>query len=103
MSNTLRETGGQGSGRIVDAVPVSGLDVDMVEILEDDTDFDTVQMQTKDSNGLWGVDVQIAGTTTEPHFGTGHVKGEFISMVYDNQRITHIKLGAGSIRYYNRV
>lgn len=99
--------GAQGSERINDIIyhNLSTTPVAQVEILEDDTDFVTVHMQTRDNatpenTQAWGVSQQIAGTTTPPIFGTGHVKGEFISTLIDTQRITGIRLSAGSIRIY---
>ena len=103
MPNTLIQEGGQGSDRIDDAIyhNLATTPVGWVEILEDDTDFVTVHMQTKNVNTLqWGVSAQIAGTGTPPNFGTGHVKGEFISTLVEFQRIAGIALSAGSIRIY---
>lgn len=77
-----------------------------VEILEDGTDFGTVNMETKDDatpeNTLaWQASVQIAGTGIAPVFGTNHQKGEFISGILGTQRFVAIKLNAGSIRVYH--
>lgn len=100
--NTLIQEGGQGSGRITDTALHADLLVGQVEILEDDTDFEVVNMQTKDATTLaWSVSATIAGTGIEPHFGTGHRKGEYIAGISGFQRIVAIKLSAGSIRYYN--
>ena len=103
----LRTSGWQGSERIDDILyhNLSTTPVGMVEILEDDTDFVTVHMQVRDNatpedTQAWSVDAQIAGTATPPTFGTGHVKGEFISTLIDGQRITGIALTAGAIRIY---
>lgn len=100
MANTVRETCGQGSLRINDTVfhDLTETPIDQIEILEDSTDFTTVQLQTKDpSTLLYGVDQQIAGTGIAPNLDTGHGKGEFISLKSDFQRITGITLASGSI------
>ena len=107
MGNTLIQEGGQGSDRITDTAlhDYSATPIGVVEILEDDTDFDTVNMQTRDNatpedTQAWQASVQIAGTATAPGFGTGHKKGEFISGIFDTQRFIAIKLSAGSCRGY---
>lgn len=96
----------QGTDKFDDLLLHSGLDVIYVEILEDDTIFTTVQMQTKNGTTLqFGVDAQIAGTGTAPNFSNNaadpHPKGELIAMS-NIQRVTAIRLGAGSCRVVNR-
>jgi len=103
MSNSMIIEGGQGSDRINDLAlhDFSTTPVGQVEILEDGTGFTTVNMQTKDVNTLeYGVSAQIAGSGNAPNFGTSHQKGEYISLQYDRQRITAIRLSAGSVRVY---
>jgi len=103
MSNTLRATAGKGGGRITDTALHTGLDIDQIVILEDSTGFTTVNMQTRNDSTLeWGTSQQIAGTTTEPHLGTGHKAQEYIALEFNEQRIVAIQLSGGSIRYYNR-
>lgn len=100
MANTIRETCGQGSLRIddTDFHDLTETPIDQIEILEDGTDFTTVQLQTKDTSTLsYGVDQQIAGTGIAPNFSTGHGKGEFMSVKSNFERITGIQLASGSI------
>ncbi len=103
MSNTLILEGGQGSTTINDAVfhDLTSTPVGQIEVLEDSTDFTTVQLQTKDASTLaFGVAQQVAGVGTLPSFTTGHKKGEYISLRSDFERITGIALSEGSIRVY---
>jgi len=103
MANSLILEGGQGSTTIGDILfhDLTATPVGQIEILEDDTDFVTVQLQTKDPNTLaFGVDQQVAGVGTLPSFTTGHTKGEYISLKSDFERITGIALSAGKIRVY---
>ena len=103
MGNSLIPEGGQGSMRIDDTAThdLSATPVAQVEILEDNTGFDTVNMQTRDLSTLaWQASAQIAGTDTPPTFGTNHLKGEYISGINDTQRFTAIKLSGGSVRVY---
>ena len=101
--NTLIQEGGQGSQRINDTAnyDFSGRPVGQIEILEDSTAFETVNMQTKNMTSLaWQASQQMVGTGLSPSFGSSHSKGEYISGIFDQQRFTWIKLSAGSIRVY---
>lgn len=103
MSNSLIQEGGQGSIDITDTAlhNFPNTPIGQVEVLEDGTDFETVNMQTKNMTTLaWSVSAQIAGTGTAPGFDTGHPKGEFITGRNDQQRFTAIKLSAGRVRVY---
>ena len=103
MSSTLRQEGGQGSQEITDTALHNFPDtpIGQVEVLEDGTDFDTVNMQTRNMVNLaWSVSAQIAGTGVAPGFSTGHPKGEYITGRNDQQRFTAIKLSAGRVRVY---
>lgn len=103
MGNTLIQEGGQGSIDITDTAlhDFSATPVGQIEILEDSTGFDTVNMETRDVNTLlWSVSAQIAGTGTAPGFSTGHPKGEYITGINDRQRFVAIKLNAGRVRCY---
>lgn len=82
---------------------VTGLDVDTIEILEDGTGFDTVNMQTKDSGTLeFQASAEMVSGGGSPTFeSSGHNKGELIEMRYNEQRVIAIKLNSGSIRAYN--
>ena len=93
----------QGGIKISDTALHTGLDVDIVEVLEDSTGFTTVNMQTKSTTTLqFGVSQQMVGTGNEPTFETtGHNKGELIKMRYNEQRVTAIQLLTGSVRIYN--
>lgn len=89
--------------KISDTALHTGLDVDIVEILEDGTGFDTVNMQTKDTSTLeFQASAEMVSGGGSPTFqSSGHVKGELIQMRYDKQRVIAIKLNAGSVRTYN--
>ena len=103
MSNTLIQEGGQGSIDITDTAlhDFSATPIGQIEVLEDSTDFETVNMQTRNMTTLaWSVSAQIAGTGTAPGFSTGHPKGEYITGRNDQQRFTAIKLSAGRVRCY---
>ncbi|KKN67191.1 hypothetical protein LCGC14_0463640 [marine sediment metagenome] len=93
----------QGGIKISDTALHTGLDGDIVEVLEDLTGFDTANMQTKNDTTLaWAASVEMVSTGGEPTFNaSGHVKGELIRMGYNRQRITAIKLNGGSVRVYN--
>ena len=100
----MRETGGRGTGRINDTSLHTGLDIDQIVILEDDTSFETVLMATKDTTDLeWELPVNIAESGDEPDIGLSHVKGEYIPLKFNEEKITAIQLSSGSIRYYNRI
>ncbi len=103
MSNSLILEGGQGSTTITDAVfhDLTATPVGQVEVLDDNTTFVTVQLQTKDPNTLaFGVGQQVANVGTLPSFTSTHKKGEYISLKSGFERITGIALGAGSVRVY---
>lgn len=103
MSNTLIVEGGQGSTIIKDTDfhDLTLTPVGQIEVLEDNTDFVTVQLQTKDPDTLnYGVDEQVAGVGTLPSFTTGHAAGEYISLKSDFERVTGIALSTGKIRIY---
>lgn len=93
----------QGGIKIANTALVTGLDVDIVEVLEDGTGFDTVNMQTKDTSTLeFQASVEMVSSGGSPTFqSSGHNKGELIQMRYNEQRVTAIKLNAGSVRAYN--
>ena len=93
----------QGGTKINDTALHTGLDVDIVEVLEDNTGFTTVNMQTKTTDTLaFAASVQMVGTANAPLFETtGHNKGELIEMRYNEQRVTAIQLLTGSVRVYN--
>lgn len=88
---------------IEDTALHTGLDVDTIEILEDSTGFDTVNMQTKDGTTLlFAASVEMVSSGEAPNFNaTGHVKSELIEMEYNEQRVIAIKLNGGRIRAYN--
>lgn len=103
MANSLILEGGQGSTTINDTVfhDLTTTPVGQIEVLEDSTDFTTVQLQTKDPNTLaFGVDEQVAGVGTLPSFTTGHRAGEYISLRAGFERITGIALASGRVRVY---
>lgn len=93
----------RGGIKIEDTALHTGLDVDTIEILEDSTGFDTVNMQTKTTDTLlFAASAEMVSSGGEPNFNaTGHVKGELIEMQYNEQRVIAIKLNGGSVRAYN--
>jgi len=93
----------QGGTKFNDTALHTGLDVDIIEVLEDSTGFTTVNMQTKTTDTLaWAASAQMVGTGNAPLFETtGHNKGELIEMRYNEQRVVAIQLLTGSVRVYN--
>ena len=103
MANSLILEGGQGSTTITDTVfhDLTATPVGQIEILEDSTDFTTVQLQTKDPDTLlFGVDLHVPRIIKIHSFTTGHKAGEYISLVNDFERITGIALASGRVRIY---
>lgn len=92
----------QGGDEISDTALHTDIDADIVEVLEDSTGFDTVNMQTKNSTTLlYEASVEMVSNGGAPGFNSsGHQKGELIKMRYNEERVIAIKLNAGSIRWY---